>query len=155
MSVYELALTVHVLAAVVWVGSNVSANILGARRLAGADADTYVSEARHLEWYGNHVLVPVTLLLLASGIAIVVDVDGYGFGDLWIALGLAGYAFSFVLGAGVVGPQLKRFHEEVGAAGGGLTATSQGRIDRIVLLARIEVVVLLLVVVDMVLKPGG
>ena len=153
MSLYDALLALHVLMAVTWVGSNIANNILGARRLRTASDADKVALARELEWYGNHVLVPATLLLLLSGFGIVAEGD-LSLGEPWIVIALAGWCISFVLGAGFAGPQLKRFFTEVEAAGNTLTAGSTARMQRILLVARIEVAMLVLIVIDMVVKPG-
>jgi uncharacterized membrane protein len=155
MSLYEALLAIHILAAVTWVGSNIGNNILAARRLATADSTRIVELAKDFDWFGTRILVPTSLILLASGFGIVAEVDGYELGDLWIALALAGFFISFVLGAAYLGPQTGKFHKEVEAAGGEVTAPAQARLDRILLLARLELVMLILIVIDMTIKPGA
>ena len=153
MDLYEALKTVHVLTAVVWVGGNVYANIINTRRIKGASSETVVETAREAEWYGNHVLIPTTLLLIITAFGMTADAD-LSLGEFWLSFALAGFIFSFILGAAVVGPTIKKFHQEVTAAGNEVTPSAKAKLDKILLLARIELVILVLVVIDMVVKPG-
>ena len=153
MDLYEAMKALHVVTAVVWVGGNVYANIINTRRLRTASSAEIVQTAKEAQWYGNHVLVPTTLLLIVSAFVMVADAD-LSLGEFWLSFALAGYLFSFLLGAAYVGPTIGKFHQEVEAAGNEVTPGAQQKLDRIFLLARIELVILILVVIDMVVKPG-
>jgi uncharacterized membrane protein len=98
-----------------------------------------------VEWLGQRLLIPASLL--------VIDLDGYDFGQTWIVLGLAGFLFSAVLGTTFLGPETGRL-SRLGAERGPDHPDVQSRIRRVLLLARIELVVLIAVILDMVLKPG-
>ena len=77
--------------------------------------------------------------------------EGYGSG--WIDVALAVWIASFVVGIGFLGPEsgrIGRLIEERGVS----APEVRRRIDRIFLISRIELLFLLIVVVDMVTKPG-
>jgi hypothetical protein len=66
---------------------------------------------------------------------------------------LAMFAFSFVSGAFYLGPQsgkLKRLYEAEGANAAG----ARELIGKLFLVSRIELVLMVLIVLDMVIKPG-
>jgi hypothetical protein len=74
--------------------------------------------------------------------------------QLWILIGLAGIAFSIVTGAGFIGPESGRLQALLE------TRTFedpevQSRLNRIFKISRIELGVLLLIVIDMAIKPGA
>ena len=152
MNKYELLKTIHVLGAVVWVGGGVMAQLLAFRIRRTNDTGRMAAFAKDSEWIGTHVFLPASLLLLAMGIWMVVDV--WSFSDLWIVIGIVGMLFSVLTGSLFLGPESKRLGtlmEDPNADQGAIAS----RIDRILLISRIELVVLLLVVADMVIKPGA
>jgi hypothetical protein len=86
------------------------------------------------------------------GVAMMIDVD-WGWGKFWVA-GLLGYAITFVTGVAVLSPLAKKIDALVAEKGADAPET-QAAIQRILLVARVDVTVLLLVVADMVTKPFG
>jgi Predicted integral membrane protein (DUF2269) len=92
------------------------------------------------------------LTVVVCGILMVVD-GPWDFGALWIGLGLAGYAATFVTGAFILGPRA----EQVAARSEqeGMTTSIAAEMRRVLLLARVDTVVLFLVVAVMVTKPTG
>ncbi len=75
-----------------------------------------------------------------------------GFGTTWITIGLVGFAISFVTGIGFLAPRAKRLVELFDTVGAAAPET-QAAIRQILLIARVDVAVLLVVVMDMFLKP--
>jgi hypothetical protein len=67
-------------------------------------------------------------------------------------IGLVGYVITFLTGILVLGPQAKRIGQLMETKGPD-AAETQAAIQRILLIARVDVGVLLLVVADMILKP--
>jgi uncharacterized membrane protein len=154
MDSFELMKTLHVLAAVVWVGGPVTVQILGVRMLRADDPVRLAAFSKDIEWIGTRLYTPASLLVLLMGIGMVVQGGSPYFSDLWIILGLLGIAFSVIVGSTYLGPtsgKLGRLIEERGPD----DPAAQQTIARILLVSRIELVVLMLVVIDMVVKPGA
>lgn len=157
----ELALTnynafkfVHVLAAVVWVGGACTVQVYALLALRTNDPLRVASFAKDTEFVGMRIFLPSSLILLVSGILTLHDSSGlWSFGQGWVQFGLVVIALSIVVGAGYLGPESGRIAKatEVGGVG---SAEVQARIRRIFLVSRIELVFLLAVVFDMVVKPG-
>jgi uncharacterized membrane protein len=150
---YKWWLAFHILLAVVWVGSNTAIQIFVIRaRLAGPDRLSYF--AREIEWYGTRVLVPSAFILVIIGFILLhVSAGAYDLGQGWVLFGFIVWLFSFIVGAGYLGPEsgrLSRLVEEVGPDDPGY----QARLSRIFVVSRIEFVLLILVVLDMAVKPG-
>ena len=145
---YELLLAVHLLAAVVWVGGSVALTILAGR--IGPEHRRAV--APHFDWYGSRVITGAAVVLLLAGIGLVNELESVEIGDLWVILALIGYFISFAIGAGVLGPAGKKIAtmSEAGDTGG-VEATYQ----RLLTFSRIDSLVVLLVVIDMAVKPGA
>jgi uncharacterized membrane protein len=148
---YALFKLVHVVGAVVWVGGGLTLTILAMRAERSSDPGEMATIARQAAFAGERIFAPVGLLVFLMGIAMVINLH-WGWGTTWIVIGLVGYAVTFLTGLLVLGPQAKRIGQLIETKGAE-AAETQAAIQRILLLARIDMGVLLLVVADMVLKP--
>ena len=150
---YKWLLAFHILLAVVWVGSNTAIQIL-VIRATRADADKLAYLASEIEWYGTRVLVPSSLLLVILGFILLHESSGaYDLGQGWVTFGFVVWLLSFIAGAGFLGPESGRLSKMV-VERGPEDAEYQRRLSRIFLVSRIELVLLVLVVLDMTIKPG-
>jgi uncharacterized membrane protein len=150
---YELWLAIHILCAVVWVGGGVSVHVLGRLTVKRGDPEQIVAFNRDAVKLGNVFYAPLAIVLIIAGVLLVEDV-GYGYGDLWITLGFLGWLFSLALRIGFYPWQARKV--EAAVTGGGPAAPeAQATIGRILLVNSIEIAILLLVIVDMAIKPGA
>ena len=151
---YEFLLTLHVLAAVVWVGGGIAMHILGRRVLKRNDPQEIYKFSAEVNIIGMRLYAPTSLILLIAGILLVNQVEsGAEFSQLWINLAFIGWGFSFLVGVGYYGPQDKKLQALVAAEG----PTAPGVVANVrqaLLVNSIEILILLLVVVDMTTKPG-
>src|SRR5688572_30231461 len=92
----DLLLTIHVLAAVIWVGGSVLALTLG-YYLRGRDINTRVEYTRWTEWLGPRLFAPMSILVIIAG-PLLVDEIGYEFDQMWLHIGFAGWFLSFLIG---------------------------------------------------------
>ncbi len=150
MSEYELYLTVHVLAAIVWLGSAVCVQLLAFRAQRTGDPARQQRVADDAEWLATRIFIPSSLTVLVFGVLLVIE-GPWSFDTTWVVLGLIGYALSFLVGILYLSPESGRIHKAMAA---GAMAEAQTRIARITLVSRIELLVLFLVAVDMTTKPG-
>ena len=152
MSYYEVLLFGHLLAAMVWVGGDLMIQMFYLRaRVAGPEA--VAQFAKDVEWIGLRVMNIAALLVVVLGVLLVIEVDAYEFSQFWVSAALAMFAVSAITGAGFLGPEsgrIAKLSEERGPA----DPDVQRRIGRILLISRIELVLLILIVLDMVVKPG-
>ena len=150
---YKWLLAFHILFVVVWVGSNTAIQILTIRATrAGADRIAYL--AGEIEWYGTRVLVPSALVVVVLGFLLLHESSGaYDLGQGWVTFGFVVWILSFLVGAGYLGPESGRLNKLVEDRGPE-DAEYQRRLRRIFLVSRIELVLLILVVLDMAVKPG-
>jgi hypothetical protein len=100
---------------------------------------------------GERIFAPAGLVVVAMGIAMVLDAH-LGFGHFWIVFGLLGFLATFLIGVGVLAPASKKVTALL-AEKGPSDPEVQAQINRILLIARADIAMLLLVVVDMVTKP--
>jgi uncharacterized membrane protein len=148
---YFLFKLVHVVGAVIWVGGGMTLTILAMRAERSSDPGGMATIARQAAFVGERVFAPVGLLVFLMGIAMVINLH-WGWGTTWIVIGLTGYVITFLTGLLVLGPQAKRVGQLIETKGPG-AAETQAAIQRILLVARVDMGVLLLVVADMILKP--
>jgi uncharacterized membrane protein len=151
MDFYEFLKVLHVLAAVVWVGGASATQVFAIRAKRANEPSRMVDFLTESEWIGTRVFLPSSLILVATGFGMIGDAD-LEF-DFWIIFGLAVWLFSAGVGASFLGPESGRIANIV-AAEGATSPNAIARIKRIFLVSRIELVLLLLVVIDMVVKPG-
>jgi uncharacterized membrane protein len=142
---------VHVTGAVLWVGGGLTLTILALKAERSSEPAEMAMIARQAAFVGERVFAPIGLLVLAMGIAMVVNLD-LDWGTSWILIGLVGYAITFLTGVLVLGPQAKRIGELIETAGAEAVET-RAAIKRILLIARVDEGLLLIVLAAMVLKP--
>jgi uncharacterized membrane protein len=154
VTTYTVLKTFHVLAAVTWVGGNIVLQILGTRVSRERDASRLAATAGDFEFVGTRVFMPASLLVLGLGIWMVVITPAWDFSQLWIVAAIAMFAYSFASGAFYLGPRLarlKRIYAEKGTDAPEAVELTR----RLFVFSRIELVLLILIVADMVLKPGA
>lgn len=148
---YSLFKAVHVLLAVVWVGGGASIMIHAIRAQRANDTRSILTVAQQAAFMGEKVFAPAGLVVFLMGIAMMINTD-WGWGHFWVVVGLLGYASTFIVGVAVLSPLAKKIGESAEANGPEHPETL-ALIDRIMFIARIDVAVLLLVILDMVTKP--
>ena len=152
MSWYELLLTIHVLAAVIWVGGGTAMHILGRRVLKRGDGEEIYEFSKEINTVALRLYAPTSLVLLIAGI-LLVNEAGYEFSQLWITLAFIGWGFSFLVGILYYGPQDKKLQALV-AANGSTDAGVAQNVRQALMVNQVELLILFLVVVDMTTKPG-
>jgi uncharacterized membrane protein len=149
MTWYSFLLFVHVSMAVIWVGGGLMMQFFVIRTRMSGDEGRMASLGGDLEWIANRVFIPSSLLAFLTGVLLVIESDFYGFGDDWIVIGLVFYATSFLSGILFLGPEAGRT--------GKLTAEGSPeagpRMLRLVMLARLELILLFGIIYDMTVKP--
>jgi uncharacterized membrane protein len=150
-TLYEWLVFVHIVAAMAWVGGLATLMALGAQAVRDGGPDGRARFVASLRVVGPRVLFPAMVLVVGIGAWMVLDSEGWNFGQTWIVLGLALFAGAFIVGAA--------HQSRVGIAAE--RAVAAGDDDAVARhLARwwwgMAVIVALLVVAtwDMVFKPG-
>jgi uncharacterized membrane protein len=152
LTLYEALLFAHILFAIVWVGGDVMIQVFALRAMAAGPART-AEFSRDVEWIGTRVLVPSSLLVVVFGVWLVLDQPSWEFSQFWVSAGLAMFGVSFVTGAFFLGPESGRIGK-LAAERGAEDPEVQSRIARTLLVSRVELVLLIAIVYDMVAKPG-
>jgi uncharacterized membrane protein len=147
---YSLFKAIHVTLAVIWVGGGVSIMINGLRAL-NADSSSIVTVARQAAFLGERVFAPAGLVVFLTGVAMMINTS-WGWGHFWVIVALLGYVSTFAVGIGVLSPLAKQIAESADS-NGPEHPTTVALIQRILMIGRVDVAVLLVVVLDMVTKP--
>jgi uncharacterized membrane protein len=151
MSYYEILLFLHIATAIVWLGAGLFMQVIIVRGQQTGNDGLLQGIASSSGWFAQRLFIPASLAVLVLGILLTIE-GPWSFGDLWIVLGLVGYAFSFLVGILFLEPEGKR----IGAAmAAGRDEEARTRVARINAASRIELTVLYLVVASMALKPTG
>jgi uncharacterized membrane protein len=149
---YTWLKSIHVLAAVIWVGGAGTLQVFAILANRSSDPRELATFARNASWVGERLFLPSSLVLVVFG-AWAVHEGGLSYSQTWLWLGVLVFAASFVVGAGFLGPEGNRIAKAI-EAGRPESPEARMRIQRIFLVSRIELVFLLLIVLDMVVKPG-
>lgn len=152
MTWYELLLSLHILSAALYIGSALAITVISYRLLA-VGSGSFPAFLDSAGWWAGRAHPAAAMALLVTAILMIVDAD-LSFGELWISLALAGWLLAGFIGGGLITRTGQQLGAELARSGGTLTETSRALTDRFLLYARLEVAVLVLVVVDMVVKPG-
>ena len=152
MSWYELLLTLHILAAALYLGSVLAITMMSFRALA-SDPPTFGPVINHAGWWASKAHPAAATVILVAGILMVLDAD-LSFGDAWISIGLGGWLLTGLVGGALAGPAAVKMGEAMGERGG-YSAELRPLASRFLLFSRIEAALLVAIIAVMVTKPGA
>ena len=155
MDLYDLLKTFHVIFAAIWVGTAAQQQFAAARAQwrGKTDPARMVEFADDAEWYGKKLFAPASGLAALFGILLVIQ-SAWEFKNLWIIIGIALWLISSAIGASFLTPESGRLKELVQQKGLD-DPEVKSRIARITMVVRVDFVILLLIIADMVIKPGA
>ena len=155
MTWYELFLFIHIAATVVWVGSGFLSLVLALTYYREEDEPSMRRFLADQEWLAMKLFVPASMVTFLMGLALVIESDAWGFDQLWIVLGLIGWAATFFTGFMLIRPTSEAIGAAMEKSGGRITDEIRTDIRKLLVKARLDYVVLTLVILDMVAKPTG
>lgn len=153
MELGDWLLFIHIVAGMVWLGSAILFQILGLRAARNPDPARSSDGARTLVWVVPRVVIPALLITLAAGLGLVLDSNAWEFSMAWILLALVVAAGTFVAFVAYFLPASRRVIAIFDEQGPGPPVFSLW--GRIALIARINVLLLIVVLWAMVFKPGA
>jgi hypothetical protein len=107
-----ILLTVHILAASVWIGGGIYASVSYPRHAANGTLRGVVAVDQKL---GSIVFGTAIALLLLSGVGLVLMSDTFGFGHAFVLVGIGVIVVSSILEGTLFGPATKKMLETEGA----------------------------------------
>ncbi|RVD27658.1 MULTISPECIES: DUF2269 family protein [unclassified Mesorhizobium] len=149
MDWYSIVKFLHVVSATLWVGGGFALFLLGLLAERAGNVEGKLQAMRATGQLGNRYFAPMSMLTLLFGL--IMCAFWVGFSDLWILIGLAGYATTFSIGMFVFKPSADRMADMI--AKDGVTPAVLAVGQRIISAARFDYSVMLVVIADMVLKP--
>jgi uncharacterized membrane protein len=151
-STYEIYLTVHVVAAVIWVGGDVTLTTLGIVFERRGEGETLGALGRMGTWIGTRVYTPALFVVIGFGVALMLEAD-IDWGQFWVVFGLIGWTLAAVIGVGFVGPELGRIDEAARTHGPDSPEVGR-RVKRLFMIFRFDTALLVLIVIVMTAKPS-
>jgi uncharacterized membrane protein len=148
---YNVYLALHVLAAVIWVGGDITLTTLGIVFERRGEGETLGALGRMGAWVGTRVYTPALFVTIAFGIALMIEGD-LDWGQFWVLFGLVGWLIAAVVGVGFVGPELGRIDEAARTHGPESPEVAR-RVKRLFMIFRFDTVLLMLIVLNMAAKP--
>lgn len=153
MDLYHILLYLHISSAIVWLGAGLLVTLLQERAFRSGDAQEVLRGFADEGWLAPRLFIPAALSTLVLGILLVLE-GGWGFTTPWIAIGLVGFATTFVTGIAFLKPTAERIVGMIGQDGR-LTPAAVTETRKRLLVGRIDLAVLFLVVFDMAVRPAG
>ena len=149
MDWYSIIKFLHIVSATLWVGGGFVLFLLGVLAERAGNIDDKLQAMRASGQLGGKFFAPMSMLTLIFGLIMC----GFwvGFTDLWILIGLAGYATTFSIGMFIFKPTGERMGAMI--AKDGVTPAVLAIGQRMMNAARFDYAVMLVILADMVLKP--
>jgi hypothetical protein len=149
MDWYSIVKFLHIVSATLWVGGGFVLFLLGVLAERAGNIEDKLQAMRASGQLGGRFFAPMSMLTLLFGLIMC----GFwvGFSDLWILIGLAGYATTFSIGMLIFKPTGERMAGMI--ARDGVTPAVLAVGQRMMSAARFDYAVMLVIVADMVLKP--
>ena len=138
---YTVLLTLHISLVVLWLGAGVTLQVI-AHRVATITPEGLPSIAAQLDWFGQKWFPMISGLTGVVGVLLWID-GPWELGTVWLWIAVVGWVISSAVGATQLGPRVARIHE----------TGSPEAVRDFIAIARVDTVLLFLIVADMVIKP--
>jgi uncharacterized membrane protein len=152
MTIYELLKLIHVLGAIAWVGTSIEQQLVGARAMSSNERGRLTHFVDEADWVGVRIMTPAAILVVIAGILMVIE-SGWNFSDTWILIGIGLFVLTSLNGMVFLTPRTKKLKLSI-AERGEDDASVQALVKRVTLASRIDLLILIAIVADMVIKPG-
>lgn len=155
MEAYDIWLFLHIAAAILWVGGSTALGMLMGRLQKAQAGPALAGLGAQMEFFSKALFMPASLLAVISGFGLVfASGEVFAFEDLWIALGILGFLVSLVVGMAILGPTSKKI-SRLSAEKGPTDPEIAALRDRMKRFSGVNLVILWLLILDMVFKPGA
>lgn len=152
IDVYNVLKFLHIMAAVVWVGGAILLQAMAQFALKSDLSGRAAEFAGEVEVIGKRFFTPLSFVVLVLGIGLVQQGD-WGFGKPWVILGMLGIVATIATGAGYLGPQMGKLAKVIQTEGADAPSV-RTKMKTILNVARIDIVVLVVIIFVMVTKVG-
>ena len=153
MRANDVLLTLHILASATWIGAALALQVI-AGRVRPSTPDLVVAElAVDAEAIGKTLFGPAAIVLLVTGAALV-EREHLGWTDAWVLWGIGALAVAGAIGGSFLIPEGRRI-AQLAREPGHDPAELRNRTRRRFLVARADLLILVMAVADMVVRPGS
>jgi uncharacterized membrane protein len=97
LTLYTLFKYIHIVSAIVWIGSVITLSILNFRIVRSSNPQAVQALSKESNFYGRAIVGPAAALTLIAGIITATQM-GVSFNSLWIVWGFVAIFFSLILG---------------------------------------------------------
>jgi putative copper export protein len=150
MALYDWLLLGHVLSAMIWVGGGLMLVVVARRARGSSDPRAIIDFGESLSYIGPRVLAPAVVGVLLFGVWMVLDSAAWDFGQAWILIAIGLFVVAFLVGA----VYLSRVALQMVGSEGADARRSRALLDRWLQGYAVVLTILVLIVADMVFKPG-
>jgi uncharacterized membrane protein len=140
-TLYTVLLTLHILMVIAWLGASLTLQVLSVR--AANSTGGLAAYTDQLAWFGERWFPAVSGLAGLLGVLLWID-GPWDFGEVWILIAAGGWIISSAVGATQLGPRALKLRD----------APSAAALREFQTFARVDFTLLVLIVADMVMKPG-
>ena len=151
MTAYELWLFLHLSAMALWIGGAVAVQVFAALAKASGDPARSAALGKDTGVVVRWIFMPSSLVVLVSGV-LLVNEGNWDWSEWFVVLGLVGWAAVSFVAFGYLGRALRGVGMRIATEGPSPELGAE--MNRLILLARILILVLFAVVFVMVVKPG-
>lgn len=148
----ELLLTLHILAAAAWIGAALALQVIAGRVGPSTPAEVVDGFATDAEAVGKALFAPAAVVLAATGVALVAR-ENLGWSDAWVVLGIGALVAAGAIGGAFLIPEGRRI-AELARMPAHDPVEVRDRTRRRFLVARLDLLILVLAMADMVFRPG-
>ena len=151
MTSSELWLFLHLGAMAVWIGGGVTGQVFGVLAKRAGDPASTATFGRDLAFVVSRIFMPASLVVLVSGALLVGD-GNWDWSEPFILFGLLGWVVVAGAAFGYIAPQMRKAGARLATEGP--SPELIGRLNSLVLGARVLLLALFVIVFVMTVKPG-
>jgi uncharacterized membrane protein len=151
MDVYELWLFLHLSAMALWIGGAVAVQVFAALAKGSGDPARSAAFGKDTGVVVRWIFMPASLVVLVTGV-LLVNEGNWDWSEWFVVLGLIGWAAVSFTAFGYLSRALSRVGMRMATEGPSPELGAE--MSRLILLARILILVLFAVIFVMVVKPG-
>jgi uncharacterized membrane protein len=151
-SSYEIYLSLHVVAIVLWVGGDITLTTLGIVFERKGDGAALGELGKMGGWIGTRIYTPTLFAAFALGVALV-EKGNWGWDHFWVIFPIVGWGLAASIGISFIGPELGRIGKAAATHGPDSEEVAR-RVRRLFMVFRFDTAMLILITIDMVAKPS-
>jgi uncharacterized membrane protein len=148
---YDVVRFLHVLLGAVWIGGVMYAEALIAT--AGREGkDAYTRQLIRTQTNAGRIYPVIVPLVAVTAVYLIID-GGWDWGALWISVSFGIWLLGMVMGIAYFSQRAKRFEAQL--AEGGVTDELHADVRSLHMVARVEIIVLAVLLAMMIWQPGS